>query len=134
MSLAKYLTFKIISLLSLQVTASLRLLKMSLTLIGCKAVIINKVMNLSKSVQAFYVSKVIKPDNIIIMEVNIDSIPFEQLIKIVKPKKRDPDLFENYALNKRQLQSINNLIKNKIIIDFNLYFYLLAREGEYELE
>lgn len=89
-------------------------------------------MKLLKIVQAVYVCKEAKPENIILKEINIDSIDFNILIKIVKPRKRDPQLFENYTLNKRQLNEINKFIDNKIVIDFKSFFYLLAREGEYE--
>ncbi len=71
-------------------------------------------------------------DNTPVTEVNIDTIPFENLKEIVIPKADDPFLYDGYVLDARQLKSINMFFKSKIMPNFILYFYVLECAGLYD--
>jgi hypothetical protein len=73
-----------------------------------------------------------KLNNKMVDEINIDHIPFEMLKRIVNPKEDDPLLYDGYILNAQQLENFNRFIDNKIVNDFELYFYVLECSGIYD--
>jgi hypothetical protein len=68
----------------------------------------------------------------IVGEYNIDEIPDEKLFTIVIPPVDDPLLIDGYPLNRVQFKKINDILKEKIIPDFNLYYYVLESTGIYD--
>lgn len=69
--------------------------------------------------------------NELIQEISID-IPFDTIIDIVSPKDDDPLLYDGYILDEEQLSQFNKVLKQKIEIDSNRYFYVLECTGIYE--
>ncbi|KAA2238599.1 hypothetical protein F0L74_20460 [Chitinophaga agrisoli] len=70
-------------------------------------------------------------DDELIDEVNIDSISFESLTKIVPPPAEDPLLYDGYRLNAEQLKELNSQVDNKIDLRFDLFYYILVCGGVY---
>jgi hypothetical protein len=90
-------------------------------------------MKLLRTEQNVYVyHKKSKRSDEAVQEINIDIIPTNVLKKIVVPRKDDPELFEGYGLDKKQLDTINAYINNEIVVNLKLYNYVLVREGIYE--
>jgi hypothetical protein len=69
-----------------------------------------------------------------IEEININFIPFDSLKQIVIPKEDDPQLYDGYVLNVKQLREINKHLTKKIVANFKLYFYVLESAGVYDCE
>jgi hypothetical protein len=65
-------------------------------------------------------------------EYNIDEIPIEILFQIVEPNADDPLLYEGQVLSREQFEKINDILAEKIIPDFNLYYYVLECSGIYD--
>ncbi len=68
----------------------------------------------------------------IVGEYNIDEIPVEALLNIVIPKPDDPLLYDGRILSREQFEKINDILTEKIIPDFNLYYYVLECSGVYD--
>ncbi|HSZ33192.1 MAG TPA: hypothetical protein VK772_07765 [Puia sp.] len=87
-------------------------------------------MNLLKTERsvAFYTIH----DEQIVGKYDIDEIPDEKLFTIVIPPVDDPLLCDGYPLNRVQFKKINDILKEKIIPDFNLYYYVLESTGIYD--
>jgi len=67
-------------------------------------------------------------------EINVDNIPFEKLKDIVPSNDDDPQLYDGYELNERQLNAINKHLEVKIEPNFKNYIYLLVCGGIYNWE
>jgi hypothetical protein len=68
----------------------------------------------------------------ILEEVNIDFVPIDKLLTIVSPRTDDPLLYEGYILTEKQIEYINALLLEKIMPNFEIYYYVLECEGVYE--
>ncbi|HLA59820.1 MAG TPA: hypothetical protein VK622_13695 [Puia sp.] len=71
-------------------------------------------------------------DEDIISDDNIDEIPLNKLLTIVTPKDDDPLLYDGYVLNENQLLEINSHLNNKLVFDFNAFYYVLECAGIYD--
>ena len=71
-------------------------------------------------------------DHEIAGEVNIDPISVDQLLTIVVPRDDDLELYYGYILSEEQLEKINELVVNKIVPNFETYYYVLECFGIYD--
>jgi hypothetical protein len=71
-------------------------------------------------------------DDDMVGEINIDAIPLEKLLKIVKANEDDPLLYDQYPLNQNQVTDINNLLPEKVEFDLDKYEYFLECGGIYD--
>ena len=67
-------------------------------------------------------------------EINIDTVPFNNLLEIVPPTEDDPLLYDGYELEPEQINSINHFLIDKIVPDFKVYTYILVAGGIYDWE
>ena len=72
--------------------------------------------------------------NELVEEMNIDYLSFDILKGIILPKEDDPLLYVGYVLDTDQLIKINEYLKQKIVPNFNLFFYVLECRGIYDWE
>ena len=87
----------------------------------------NKLLGVERTLNVYTNS-----DNEPVDEKNVDIIPLSTLKKIFPPKEDDPDLYDGYILDAKQLQEINNYIQAKIQPNFEQYFYVLECSGIYD--
>jgi hypothetical protein len=65
-------------------------------------------------------------------EINVDAIPIEKLLTIVKAKEDDHLLYDQYPLDQNQLIEINNALPKKVEFDLEKYEYFLEAGGIYD--
>ena len=88
--------------------------------------------SLSKIIQIERTIGIYRNDDDGVEEEIVIDISLEDLKSIVVAKDDDPELYEGYILNDQQLEQINTHLENKIIPDFNLYYYVLEATGIYD--
>jgi hypothetical protein len=55
-----------------------------------------------------------------------------QLKSIITPKSDDPMLYEGYVLNQMQLDQLQPFLTQKIVYNFDNYYYVAECYGIYE--
>jgi hypothetical protein len=65
-------------------------------------------------------------------EINIDYLSLDVLKSIVPPKEDDPFLYDGYVLDADQLKKINEYLNQKIVPNFDIFFYVLECAGIYD--
>ncbi|HLX54180.1 MAG TPA: hypothetical protein VKR58_09570 [Aquella sp.] len=71
-------------------------------------------------------------DDDMVGEINVDAIPLEKLITIVKANEDDLLLYDQYPLDQNQLTEKNNLLPKIMEFDQNKYEYFLECGGIYD--
>lgn len=87
---------------------------------------LDKIVEIERSVNIYRLSNDERVEEIII------HLPLDTLKEIVPYKEEDPSLYEPYLLTMEQLTKINELLEQKIIPDFNQFFYVLEAAGIYD--
>ena len=82
---------------------------------------------LLKTERAIQIYKKNKSKNLgeVLEEINIDTIPLNTLKEIIISKPCDPFLYDGYIINKEKLIKLNNLIGDKIVLNFEKYEFCL---------
>jgi hypothetical protein len=62
---------------------------------------------------------------------NIDSVPFNIITQLIKQHENDPEWCDSYDLDLYQATMIDKFLKEKIIINFELYDYVFIIRGVY---
>ena len=87
----------------------------------------DRLMRVERTINIYF-----KGSNELLSEINIDSIPFYELITIVVPQKDDPLLYDGYILNEQQLSKLFKHLNIKTIHNCILYDYILVCGGIYD--
>jgi hypothetical protein len=87
----------------------------------------SKLIRIERSIAKYNIA-----DEDIVSEDNIDEISLDKLLLIVTPKEEDPLLYDGYVLNEKQLLEINNQINNRLVFDFDTFYYVLECAGIYD--
>jgi len=90
--------------------------------------------NLIKCVRTINVYKQTRGKRLgeLVEEFNIDAVSIVLLKTIITANNDDPLLYDGYPLNKKQLKRINDLLKNKIVFDYEKFDYVLECYGIYD--
>ncbi|HEV7423850.1 MAG TPA: hypothetical protein VGO21_01545 [Candidatus Paceibacterota bacterium] len=84
-------------------------------------------LRVERTIASYHVS-----DKDIVNEINIDYVPFDKILSIIDPHEDDPLLYDGYVLSEDQFDLLNSLLEEKILPNFEDFYYVLECAGIYE--